>query len=154
MDRIDFVSRPYRDGERQSGIQIRINGRDLVDLVRIVEHPFADREGAPSIAGAYAGLPPDESTCPPSRHFFGEPSTALYRYGHKTQILGCDCGEVGCWPFLCLIEVNQGCVTWSQFEQPHRRGTGTQCAWTYEELGPFEFDVGQYEHALEALRAG
>jgi hypothetical protein len=88
MDRIEFDSRPYRDGDRQSGIQIRINGRDLIDLVRAVEQPFAYKEGAPSIAGAYAGLPPDSNTCLPSKHFLGEPSGALYRYGEKTQVLG------------------------------------------------------------------
>jgi hypothetical protein len=154
MDKIEFVSRPYREGERESGIQIKINGRDLVDLVRAVESPFASREGARAIAGAYAGLPPDENTCPPSRHFFGQPLAELYRYGPKTQVLGCECGEVGCWPLLCLIEVSQSRVTWSQFEQPHRRNAGKQSAWSYEKLGPFEFDRDEYEQALEALRAG
>jgi hypothetical protein len=152
MDRIEFVSRPYRDGDRDSGIQIKINGRDLVDLVRAVENPFAYKEGAASIAGAYAGLPPDVETCPPSRHFLGEPSGALYRYGAKTQVLGCECGEVGCWPLLCLIEASQTRVTWAQFEQPHRNGKGAQSPWKYDEFGPFEFDRGQYDAALAALR--
>jgi hypothetical protein len=155
VDRIEFISRPYRDGDRDSGIQIKINGRDLVELVRAVENPFAYKEGAASIAGAYAGLRPGKDTCPPSRHFLGEPSAGRYRYDAKTQVLGCECGEVGCWPLLCRIEAGATRVTWSQFEQPHRTGKGAHAPWSYDELGPFEFDRRQYEQALEALlRAG
>src|SRR5262245_45170198 len=152
MDHIEFINRPYRDGDRDSGIQIKINGRDLVELVRAVENPFAYKEGAASISGAYAGLPPNEETLPPSKHFLGEPSAALYRYGAKTQVLGCECGEVGCWPLLCLIEAGPTRVRWAQFEQPHRNGKGARLPWRYEGLGPFEFDRGQYERALDALR--
>src|SRR5579862_7484530 len=139
MDRIEFISRPYRDGDRDSGIQIRINGRDLVELVRAVENPFAYKEGSPAIAGAYAGLPPDDDTCPPSKHFLGEPSASLYRYYTKTQVLGCECGEVGCWPLVCLIEASKTRVRWSEFEQPYRRDQKAHPAWKYDELGPFEF---------------
>ena len=98
MDRIEFVRRPYRDGDRDSGIQIKINGRDLVELVRAVENPFAS------------------------------------------------------WPLLCLIDATETRVIWSEFEQPHRRGKGARPPWTYEKLGPFEFDRQQYDEALEALR--
>ncbi len=151
MDRIEFIGRPYRDGERDSGIQIRINGRDLVEMVRAIENPFAYKEGVASIAGAYAGLPPDEDTCPPSKHFLGEPSAALYRFGAKTQILGCECGEVGCWPLLCRIDVERTRVIWSRFEQPHRKGQSGRAPWIYGGLGPFEFHRTQYEQALAAL---
>ena len=152
MDLIEFTGRPYRDGACDSGIQIKINGRDLIDMVRAVENPFAYKEGHASIAGAYAGLPPDDDTCPPSRHFLGEPSYAVYRYEAKTQVLGCECGEPGCWPLVCLIEAGPARVKWSQFEQPHRAGNRSQNPWRYDELGPFEFERCQYERALEALR--
>jgi hypothetical protein len=154
VDLIEFTSRPFRDGDRGSGIQIEINGRDLVDLVRAVENPFAYKEGAASIAGAYAGLPPNDDTCPPSKHFLGEPSDAIYRYELKTQVLGCECGEPGCWPLLCLIETGPTRVRWSKFEQPHRTDKRSKNPWRYDELGPFEFDRSQYERALETLRRG
>ena len=152
MDRIEFIRRPFREGDRESGIQIKINGRDLVELVRAVENAFADKEDAASIAGAYAGLPPNDDTCPPSKHFLGEPSRAIYRYGAKRQVLGCECGEAGCWPLLCVIEAGPTRVIWSQFEQPHRSIERSKNPWRYDELGPFEFDRGQYERALETLR--
>jgi hypothetical protein len=152
VDVIEFISRPFRDGDRDSGIQIKINGRDLVELVRAVETPFAYQEGAASIAGAYAGLPPNDDTCPPSKHFLGEPSHAIYRHDAKTQVLSCECGEMGCWPLLCLIQAGPTSVTWSQFEQPHRTVKRSKNPWRYDELGLFEFDRSQYELALEALR--
>jgi hypothetical protein len=154
VDLIEFISRPFRDDDRESGIQIKINGRDLVGLVRAVENPFADKEGHVSIAGAYAGLPPNDDTCPPSKHFLGQPSYANYRYDAKTQVLGCECGEAGCWPLVCLIEAGPTRVKWSQFEQPHRTVKRTKDPWRYDELGPFEFDRSQYERALEMLRLG
>ncbi|HEX7295557.1 MAG TPA: hypothetical protein VF251_07380 [Pyrinomonadaceae bacterium] len=152
MDVIEFISRPFRDDDRDSGIQIKINGRDLVELVRAVENPFASKEGHASIAGAYAGLPPNDDTCPPSKHFLGEPAHPIYRYGEKTQVLGCECGEPGCWPLICLIEARPTRVKWSEFDQPHRTNQRTKNPWRYDGLGPFEFDRGQYERALEALR--
>jgi hypothetical protein len=152
MDQVEFVRRAYRDGDRDSGVQIKINGRDLVDLVRAVENPFAYKEGSPSIAGAYAGLPP-EDVAPPSLHFLGQPSVRIYSLGSKIQVLGCECGEPGCWPLVCQVEADRTRVRWSSFEQPHRSGKGKHPAWHYENLGPFEFERGQYETALAELRA-
>ena len=37
-------------------VAIEVNGRPLVELVGEVERPFAEREGSPNIAGAYAPL--------------------------------------------------------------------------------------------------
>jgi hypothetical protein len=151
MDRITFLRRPYIDGSRDGGVRILVNGRDLADLAREAELPFARREGAESIAGAYCGLPPGSDICPPSRHFLGEPSSALYRYGDKVQVLGCECGEPGCWPLLCRIKIDGSVVIWTDFEQPHRSGRSSQAAWSYDAFGPFEFDKEQYDSAVEDL---
>ena len=96
------------------------NGTDLVELVRAQESPFAEAEGSPSIAGAYSGLAPGPDTLPPSWHFLGEPSDRLYAYNGKVQVMGCECGEPGCWPLVCRISADAETVTWSDFEQPHR----------------------------------
>jgi len=153
MDKVEFVLRVYREGDRDSGVQIKINGRDLVDLVRAVENPFAYKEGSPSIAGAYAGLPP-EHVAPPSLHFWGQPSEGVYSLGPKIQVLGCECGEPGCWPLVCYVEADRARVRWSSFEQLHRSGSRSHAAWTYDNLGPFEFERKQYEAALAALKSG
>jgi hypothetical protein len=153
VDTIEFIVRTGEPDGRQRGIRILINGRDLVEIVRVHEEPFAKREGHPEIAGAYAGLPADQYTCLPSRHFLGEPRWALYQVGSKVHVLGCECGEPGCWPLLCEIEATSDRVVWRNFEQPHRRANHPSGPWDYEGMGPFEFDRQAYEAALERLSA-
>jgi hypothetical protein len=41
------------------GVEVRIDGRDLLDLVRAVELPQATADGQPELAGSYGGLTPD-----------------------------------------------------------------------------------------------
>lgn len=50
----------------------------------------------------------------------------------KTVLLGCECGEPGCWPLMARVEVGAEQVAWSDFEQPHRRDN-----WAYAGFGPF-----------------
>ena len=76
MDEIRFEI-----GEREDpvdgivdAVSIFINGRDLVQIVRGMESPFAARDGNPDLAGSYVGLTPNE-VLPPSRRFLGEPET-------------------------------------------------------------------------------
>lgn len=120
-----------------------IDGKSLADLVAVYE---SDRGYEP--AGGYAGLIPT--------HFdFGE--LTLYYEAKETQqwprpdhawLLGCDCGEVGCWPLTARITVTSQTVTWSNFEQEHRPSRD------YNGFGPFVFDHTQYANAVaEAVEA-
>src|SRR5918998_6581593 len=105
--------------------------------------PFARREGKSDLAGSYVGLPPNEVFLP-SRRLLGE--TTRYPFddlGGKVAILGCICGDVGCWPFRVRIELREDVVIWDGFEQPHRR------KWRYDEMHPFVFDRTQYFSALD-----
>lgn len=150
MEEIRFLAKPYRDGDRSGGIRLFVNGQNFADLVREQELRFATAEGSPSIAGAYAGLPPSPDVLPPSGHFLGRPTAALYDFDERVQILGCECGEPGCWPLVCRIQVTDERVTWSDFEQPHRSPSSNR-HWSYEDFGPFTFDRRQYEAALAAM---
>lgn len=86
----------------------------------------------------------------PSFYRFG-PLDAHYLGGSapqpnaKVPLLGCECGEWGCWPLLATIRATEETVTWSDFEQPHRK------ARDYAEFGPFVFDRAQYDEALAHL---
>lgn len=60
----------------------------------------------------------------------------------RLWLLGCDCGEAGCWPLEAAVSVADATVTWSGFTQPHRP------AWSYAGFGPFVFDRDQYEAAV------
>jgi hypothetical protein len=152
MHLVRFQRREHKQGEYSSGVRIIIDGRDLVELVREVELPFADAEGHSDLAGKYAGLPPTDVS-PPSRHLFGNPRPE-YDYDGRTQILGCECGVLGCWPLICRITVGPSSISWSEFEQPHRSGSGKPQRWEYDLLGPFRFDRKQYEQAIMDALAG
>ena len=141
----------FEIGEREDpanglvdAVEIFVNDRNLTDVLREVELPFAAREGKPDLAGRYVGLPPEEIYLPSPR-LFGDPAT-YYDYDYldgKIAVLGCVCGEVGCWPFRVRITLREDVVVWDGFEQPHRR------TWRYDELRPFVFDRTQYLSALD-----
>ncbi len=125
-------------------VDVFVNGRNLVEMVRDTELSFALREGHPDAAGDYVGLPPKDVFLPSPR-LLGEPTTY---YDHdssegKIAVLGCGCGDVGCWPFRVKIEMQKDVVIWGGFEQPHRPD------WSYDEMGSFEFDRSRYISALE-----
>ncbi|MEO8285012.1 MAG: hypothetical protein ABI670_01080 [Chloroflexota bacterium] len=153
MDTIRFevrtLAEPGFQGETQE-VAIYINGRNLVDIVREYEMPFTKRDGNTLIAGGYAGLPP-AGVLPPSGHFLGEPSWAVYRDIDRVSVLECTCGVPGCWPFMVRITVDEERVIWSDFEQPHRRQGSPAGEWRYDALGPLVFDRRQYVEALSNL---
>lgn len=57
------------------------------------------------------------------------------------DVLGCGCGEWGCWPLSAAITVHGETVTWSHFSQPHRPDRN------YREFGPFTFAAAEYRAA-------
>ena len=45
-------------------VDVFVNCRKLVDILKEAEQPFATREGKPDLTGNYAGLPPEEVFLP------------------------------------------------------------------------------------------
>ncbi len=122
---------------------------DLVEVLRIAELPAATEEGAPTLAGSYAGLPAWRLRAGVVGHFLGGPDSHLFCGPRdKTVLLGCNCGEPGCWPLMANVDATSRDVRWSDFEQPHRSGR-----WSYEGLGPIVFDRRDYERALAEAEA-
>jgi hypothetical protein len=113
-----------------------IDGVDLVERVRAVERPFAQAEGHSDLAGGYDGLGPAYWHDLPER----------YDRDDRVAVLGCVCGEAGCWPLRVRIRTESETVTWSDFEQPHRPG------WSYAALGPFVFARDGYEREVAHVR--
>jgi hypothetical protein len=60
-------------------------------------------------------------------------------------LLGCACGEVGCWPFIASVYHKDDSISWDGFVQPYRRERD------YSEFGPFTFSRVQYEDAVKDL---
>ena len=127
-------------------IDVLVDGRPLADVVGEVEFPFAEREGKPDLAGSYQGLGPEQVDGSPRTHFMGSDESHLFSGPRdKTILLGCECGEPGCWPLMARIEVTDRTVEWRDFMQPHRHET-----WRYDGL-KFVFEREQYEEALTAI---
>ena len=151
MDTISFAAVEVEDETgvkpAAAAIGIQVNGRDLLERVREVEAPFAAQENHPDLAGAYRGVRADY--IPDVWQYF-QGSGADWQC--RTTLYECaECGMTGCWPLLARVEVGERAVTWAEFEQPHRGNTGRGLHWRHEGLGPFVFERGQYEAALEVL---
>lgn len=156
MDVIQFLIHKYpkpneeADATCEERIDAIINGLPLVDLLRHVEKPFAVAEGHEDMAGGYIAAPAAELAWP-SELLLGHVSEEDDYLGcpGKVMLLECTCGEPGCWPLVARITATDTTVTWTDFEQPHRReATEAHPRWSYEALGSFTFDRRQYEEAL------
>lgn len=60
-------------------------------------------------------------------------------------LLGCMCGEPGCWPLYAKVSVEADLVVWKDFRHGMRRSRD------YSGFGPFRFDRLQYNQAIEAV---
>ena len=145
MDSVMFID------TKDAGVSIVINDRDLRDIVRAVELPFATQEGSPQIAGAYAGLPP-EIVFLPSRHLLDRPDALYSEDDSRVHVLGCECGEPGCWPLAVHVDVRDHEVVWRDFHQPHRGPEAKAGCWKYDAMPEFRFDRKSYERALSVTR--
>jgi len=123
------------------GVSILINGESLIARLRRHEMPLVAAEGSSQrVAGDYAGVP--------AAVFRQDHADAIQTQtnGKPFEALQCTCGIAGCWPMEVKIRSEPGAVIWSDFAQPHRRGT-----WDYSSFGPFCFDEAQYWQAFRTF---
>lgn len=153
MNEIAFVFHAYTDlwtwrkGVTEA-IDILIDGRNLIDMAREVEEPFAAAEGHPDLAGNYVGLPASDIDAA-LETFLEARDDYTGRAGWNAVLICAGCGEPGCWPLTVRITFAEETVTWGDFEQPHRSAPeGPHMPWRYDKLGPFVFDRRQYERAV------
>ncbi|GGJ79088.1 hypothetical protein GCM10010123_06270 [Pilimelia anulata] len=59
------------------------------------------------------------------------------------MLLGCGCGDWGCWPFTAMVDVTDDAVTWSGFRTGHRD-------WDYAGLPALSFARHRYVAELRA----
>lgn len=76
------------------------------------------------------------------RYLFGE---QLPDDETKVALLGCGCGEAGCWPLLARVTVERRTVLWDEFEQPFEPERD------YSDFGPFRFRRDEYEEAAAPI---
>jgi hypothetical protein len=115
----------------------------MVDLVRGYE-----LAAGYEVPGAYAGIVLDHFNFGDlTSYLTGAPESPYCADLGVVALLGCDCGEVGCWPLETRVVVQDGLVTWQGFVQPFRRGRD------YSTFGPFVFQQGRYERAVREAAA-
>jgi hypothetical protein len=143
MDEVVFGREPVTDGSWSTWyLTIRVNGRPLEELARVVEQPFATDEGNPQLAGSYQPLTLWQIDGE-KKHFLNQPQASWFDDG-DTVLMGCTCGDWGCWPLTAQVAVDATHVVWSHFRTGHRD-------WDLSALGPFDFDREQYDEALMAI---
>jgi len=114
-----------------------VGGRLLTEVVADFE---TRRDYRP--AGGYDGLVPGTGRLGDlTRYYLGQDNGQWPAPGYA-WLLGCDCGEPGCWPLKARITSDTTTVVWTDFTQPHRD------SWDYTGLGPFVFGREQYEAAV------
>lgn len=120
-----------------------VDGASLADLVSSFE---AKHDYGPT--GSYRGFIPSYfSYGPLEPYFLGAAASDYWADIGGIYLLGCKCGEVGCWPLVARVTVSGEDVMWSDFAQPHRP------ARDYTEFGPFVFDKVHYLAAVRAVAA-
>ena len=117
-----------------------IDGTPLTTLIS----QFEEANGYTDPAGGYAGIVPSEWGFGPLLPYFCgvRDHRGISDRPGDIFVLGCQCGEVGCWPLISSVSHEAGGYKWSGFNQPHRKERN------YENFGPFEFEKGQYEAAV------
>ena len=134
MDTIKFEINLEQKGilGKSEIVDIFINDRNIIDIVKIVEQPFATAEGKPHLAGSYEGISPIELI------------ENLTEEDAKNYILGCPCGNTECWPIRVKIRQKDNTIIWEDFWNYHRD-------WDWSELH-FCFDMAQYNEEIAKLK--
>ena len=101
--------------EDSPGIRIFVDGENFREMVKAFEQ---GRGYEPS--GSYAGLVPAAFWISPSvLPFIAQASDGApgrRKRDPRQAVLGCGCGDMGCWPLLTLITVGHRKVAWSRFK--------------------------------------
>lgn len=146
MDKLEFkITDKVVEDRAIPSVDIFINDKNLIGLLKEYELPFATKEGHPDIAGGYAGMTPEDFI-----YWF---TVADWPGGNEHAIFTCSgCGEVGCWPMVITESKDNGIVKWSGFHQQHRGPESKASHWDYSNFPSFEFSKENYNTELAKLR--
>jgi hypothetical protein len=120
-----------------------IDGRSLVEL--ITEFELASGYNDP--AGGYGPLPAEPYLGDIGEYFRGLNGPIEGDEKSETYLLSCECGVPSCWPLIGHILYAENYVLWERFNQPFRSSRD------YTGLGPFRFELAQYEQEVEKIAA-
>lgn len=122
---------------------IFIDGRDLIEMLREFERPFAEKENAAHRAGEYEGLEP--------WLLHSNLTGTSTWYNNQRIVLECICGCTGCWDFFAEVIEDDTKVIWTHFLNAHR-GPKSDHFWDYSAFKDFCFDKEEYDQELTKLK--
>ncbi|HEX5596933.1 MAG TPA: hypothetical protein VFX61_13090 [Micromonosporaceae bacterium] len=143
--KVRFEIRPWGDGpDPARELLPYVDKVSLVDLVSGFEYAAGH-----DVPGTYAGVVLDHFNFGDlTTYLTGRPDSTYWSEKGVIALLGCDCGEVGCWPLEAQVITAEDSVFWRGFSQPYRPQRD------YGDFGPFVFGRKQYERAVrEAVAA-
>ncbi|MFJ9365862.1 hypothetical protein ACIRRA_15800 [Nocardia sp. NPDC101769] len=133
----------YRPGPPEDGRVFQVV--PCIDTIALTDLTFGISAGMQPAGGRYGGLVPRFVLFGRAMNHFRRSSP--FPLGHKTPVLVCICGEFGCWGLLTRVALTGNVVVWDCFEPPYRTDRDDT------PFGPFLFDRGQYDKAVQALSA-
>lgn len=146
MNKLDFiVANSAASTPLYASIHIIIDGVNLIDKLKDFEKPFVKKEGSEIIAGDYSGFNAKILYANLTNSEVNQNSEK-----NKSDILDCECGNSGCWPFALEVILNDNSVIWTNFEQVQRNKESLNY-WDYSNFGSFEFEKTEYLKKLEEL---
>lgn len=117
-----------------------VDGESLADLVAEFETTAGFEP-----AGGYNGIVPVNFTFGPLQTYYLGTNAHQWPGAGSAWLLGCDCGEAGCWSLTADVVATPAQVTWRGFAQDHRPGRD------YTAFGPFVFERIAYDRAVAEL---
>jgi hypothetical protein len=140
--KIRFDLQPWEFGGEYALVPY-VDNVSLIHLVAGYEHAAGF-----DVAGKYAGLVLGRFSCGDlTAYLGGRPDSPHWARLGVIALLGCTCGEVGCWPLYAQVIVDRQAVTWRGFHQPFRQHRD------YGSFGPFAFRRTQYDSAVRQVAA-
>jgi hypothetical protein len=122
-------------------VRMRVDNIDLIGRIRETEHPFAEREGAPALAGNYTW----PLLTPRLVRLLDGARPGAQRV--EGVLLNCECGWASCWPLSVRVRVLDRFVIWQDLRQLKRLSR-----WSYGALGPLRFAQAEYFDQVAKIR--
>lgn len=123
-------------------VEIYLNGKELVPILKEIEQPFCDKEGTPEIAGGYGHNLPEELY----NDLTEAAKEGAFSEDHEAALLCCDgCGFSGCWSVMVSVRQTEKYVYWENFRQNHRAD------WQYNLS--YRFDREEYNTAMAQMKS-
>ena len=130
---LDYIN----DKIKISAVEIYINGKEIIDIFKEIETPFAKKENNPNLAGAYGHKQVDELL-----HDLTE-SDYCKNYG-VVFVVCSDCGIDGCWGVSAFVSEDDKYVYFKNFKHNHRKD------WIYPIS--YQFTKENYYSELQKLK--